>query len=103
MNQARAFSKQRITVVMLCVPVPGTINAVAASVMAAVIAEAAPRATAPRNARTATSIARRFLPIRQISHGRAPFGRGSANFLEVAVRLHDKTPVGLGQRRSSDR
>ena len=41
---------------MLCVPVPGTINAVAAKVRAAVIVEARPMATAPSIAtiRTAT-------------------------------------------------
>src|SRR6202162_747575 len=53
---------------MLCVPVPGAINAVAASVMVAVIAEAAPRAMAPRNVRTATSIERRVLRMRQIKY-----------------------------------
>ena len=43
------------------------------------------------------------LRVRQIKHNTAPREKGNGKLPEFAVRLHDKTPVGLGQRHSSDR
>src|SRR6185312_1532064 len=76
---------------MLCVPVPGTMSAVAAKVMAAVRAAATPSAIAPRNVRSATTTAREALRMRQQNHIMPTNGRGLANFIEFAERPHVKS------------